>query len=229
MDYKQLTVYRRGKSGKGVSRKLRKQGFTPGILYGREVERPIPVYFNIMELKKALGSEHGENSVLDLKIEDGRGGTKSCLAMVQDYQFHPVKRSVIHVDFITINPEREVDVDVPVETEGKPIGVQRGGLLIEIFHELPIRCLPDRIPPKVKIDVSGLDIGQSIKVSELELPEGVRPLLPLDQAIVSITTVKEEKEGVAGEAEAVAEEVEVTPVEKKEEKEKEKVSAGDKK
>lgn len=224
MENPTLIIEKRERSGKGTSRKLRAQGLIPGVIYGREVAEPIKVAFDPKTLQKALEGEMRQNTVLNIEIAgEGKG---AFMAMVQDYQFHPSKRTILHVDFVTVSPDREVEVEVPIRATGKAAGVQKGGLLMEIYHELPIRCLPGKIPVELVVDVSPLDIGQSIKVADLTLPEGIKATLPPEQALVSITTVKEEKEVAVVEEEAeaaeAAEAAEEKPEAEGEKKEKEK-------
>jgi large subunit ribosomal protein L25 len=202
MENPTLIIEKRERSGKGTSRKLRAKGLVPGVIYGREVAEPIKVAFDPKTLQKALEGEMRQNTVLNIEIAgEGKG---AFMAMVQDYQFHPSKRTILHVDFITVSPDRDVEVEVPIRATGKAAGVQKGGLLMEICHDLPIRCLPGKIPVELVVDVSPLDIGQSIKVADLTLPEGIKATLPPEQALVSITTVKEEKEVAVVEEEAEA-------------------------
>jgi large subunit ribosomal protein L25 len=194
MEYQNLNIISRKATGKGGSRKLRTKGLVPGVIYGQDIGAPVQVSLSPKELRKALEGEHRRNTVLSVTI-DGEGGRK-LLAMLQDYQIHPSTRQLLHVDFISVSPEREVEVKVPVSITGKAPGIQKGGFLMEILHEIPLRCLPAAIPVSVTLDVSGLDIGQSLKMGDLTLPAGVAPILRAEQPIVSITTVKEEKEAV---------------------------------
>jgi large subunit ribosomal protein L25 len=194
MEFATLTLMKRDATGKGSSRTLRMSGLVPGIIYGREVPQPIKVALELKLLKKAIEGKYKRNTVLNIQIEGEKD--RNILAMLQDYQIHPSTRKVIHVDFITVDPGRELEIRVPLRTIGKAVGVTKGGLLMEILHEIPITCLPDKIPVEVELDVSRLDIGQSMKVSDLPLPEGARSVLPPEQPVVSVTTIKEEKEVV---------------------------------
>lgn len=227
MENSTLKISRRKKSGKGVSRRLRQEGLIPGVIYGREIEETISVSLELKALQEALGGQYRINTVLNMEVEGEKKG--GILAMVHDYQFHPTTRKVIHVDFISVSTDREVEIEVPIRATGKSVGVRKGGLLMEICHELPVTCLPGKIPVEIVIDVTELDIGESYKVSDLVLPECVTPMIPPRRAVVSVTTVKEEKEiaPVAAEEaeEAAEEEGEKKPgaeAEKKEKKEEEK-------
>ena len=223
MEHQTLTLMKRDKCGKGVSRRLREKDLIPGVIYGRELERTVLVTMGQRELKKALEGGHKRNTVLNVKFEGDSGD--GMLAMLHDYQYHPSTRMLLHVDFITVSLEREVEVKVPLRTEGKSVGVLKGGLLMEVYKNLPVCCLPEKIPIAITIKVEELDIGQSLKVKDLELPEGVQVLLANEQPVITVTTVKEEKEVAEvtpEEAEAAAaEEGEKVPEEGEEKKEKE--------
>ncbi|MFH1438832.1 MAG: 50S ribosomal protein L25 [Pseudomonadota bacterium] len=183
---------KRDKCGKGVSRRLRAKELIPGVIYGQELEETVLVTMGRRDLKKILESGHRRNTVLNVKFEGDSGD--GILAMLYDYQYHPSTRELLHADFITVNPEREVKVNVPLRTSGKSVGVLKGGLLMEVFKQIPVVCLPEKIPIAITVWVEELDIGQSLKVADLELPEGVQVLLADEQPVISVTTVKEEKE-----------------------------------
>jgi len=192
MEFPTLTVTERHRAGKGPSRRVRSSGLIPGVVYGRDVERPLMISVNLSQLRKAISGKHGRNTVIRIVL-DGKE-EKSLLAMLQDYQIHPATRKVLHMDFLTVDPNRPIEVKIPIAIVGKAAGVTRGGILMEIIHEIPMSCLPEKIPTEIQVDVSKLDIGQTLKVSDLQAPEGTKFAISGDQPIVSVTTVKEEKE-----------------------------------
>jgi large subunit ribosomal protein L25 len=203
MEFQKLTIEERSDRGKGPARRLRNRGLVPGVIYGREL-KSTAVAFDGKKLRKALANEYGLNSVLALQFGDGG---KQVLAMVQDHHTHAISRDLLHVDFITVDENRPVDVRIPVITTGKPKGEELGGRLLLVFREVPMRCLPAKIPLKVEVDVSELGIGHSIKAGQLKLAEGVKLVLDPLQTVVAV--VAPEAEPVAEEAAAVVEGVPV--------------------
>jgi len=203
MEFQKLEVEVRKETGKGPARRLRARGRVPGVLYGRELPCT-PIAVDQKKFRKALATPHGLNTVLDLELSEPAG--KHVLAMVQDHEVHPVSRELLHVDFCTVDPNREVDVRVPLVTTGKAEGEKEGGRLVLVFRQVPMRCLPAAIPVKVEVDVTALKIGQSIKAGQLTMPTGARLTLDPTQTMVAVVApeAEEEKkpEEVAGEAAA---------------------------
>ncbi len=195
MNTQTLQVEVRSKSGKGPARQLRMQGKIPAVLYGPGVDTT-KLTISPNEFVKALTTEMGRNVVFELPID----GT-SHLALVKDVQVHPVSRDPLHVDFYRVTTDLAVTANVPLRTKGRAAGVHKGGSLQAVFRELPVRCTPDKIPAVIEVDVTRLDIGDALKVSEVPLPEGVSILLPPDRRVI---TVSEARKAVAAEAEAGA-------------------------
>ncbi len=197
-----LSVMKREGVGKGVARKIRKQGAIPAILYGREME-PIPLTVSPLDLKKALSTEAGENTLLDLHIKEG-GEEITKMALLRDVQYDHLTSRPIHFDFQEILMKELITVKVPVEVIGKAPGILEGGILEEILREIDFECLPAAIPNVIKVDVSQLEIGDSIHIGDLTLPEGVTVLNDPDETIITILSpVMEEAKPAAVEAEAV--------------------------
>ncbi len=194
MEFVDLKVERRMGTGKGVARQLRQRDQIPAILYGDG--EPILLTADPKGLLRVLGTEAGENVILNLTIVDG--GEFSRKAMVKELQVDPVTGRPLHADFLVISMERPIEVDVPVEAVGVATGVKdKGGILDQILRELKVRCLPGAIPDKITLDVSALDIGDVIHVSDLPIPQGVELLTDLDQTVVTVVAPKVEVEEVA--------------------------------
>ena len=138
-------------AGKGGARRVRSEGSIPAIAYGRELEA-MSLSVAPKDILTVLASEHGQNSVLELSVE----GAKKLLVMIKEYSYHPLKRNLLHVDFVEVKLDRPVDVEIPLFTTGKAEGVTKGGLLRQVFRTLPVRCLPDRIPLKLEADATAL-------------------------------------------------------------------------
>lgn len=183
MEFVDLRVERRTGTGKGVARGLRRQGQIPAILYGEG--EPISLTADPKVLLRALGTEAGENVILNLTIVDGKDFTRK--AMVKEVQVDPVTGKPLHADFLAISMERPIEVEVPVEVAGVPEGVkEKGGILDQILREIRVRCLPVAIPDRIGLDVSSLDIGDVLHVSDLPIPEGVELLTDREQAVVMV-------------------------------------------
>lgn len=189
----QIKAATREETGKGAARSLRRDGKVPGIVYGHG-EESVAVAVDAGELMRLTHTVSIENTIVDLSIAGGDGGPYKVL--VREIQRHPFKQEFLHVDFFRVAMDEKIHVDVPVMLTGVPTGVKdRGGVLEHMLRDLEVYCLPGSIPEKVEIDVSHLDIGDSIHVSEIELPD-VEILTDLERSIVAVLapTVIEEPE-----------------------------------
>jgi large subunit ribosomal protein L25 len=182
-----LKAQNRTPAGKAEARRVRRQGLVPAVAYGRGLPTT-PIAVPPKEVASILKSERGQNTVVELEME-----SKKILAMIREYALHPVKREVVHVDFIEVKLDRPVDVHVPLYATGKPIGVTKGGVLRVVYRTVPVRCLPDRIPVKLEADATHLELGMHVSTKELKLPEGVSVLLPPDQTLVSVVAPEKEE------------------------------------
>ena len=179
MEIIKLSASRRLKAGSSPSNRLRRAGQVPAIAYGKDLA-PVKVAIQPKELIRVLESDHGKNSVVELDIE----GTEKLTVMVRDYAYHPISRALVHADFLQVKLDEAVEVQVPFRTTGKAKGLVLGGILQQIFRTIPVRCLPEKIPSMIEVDVSELDMGDSLKASQLPLPEGVAVLLSEEQTVV---------------------------------------------
>jgi large subunit ribosomal protein L25 len=191
MEFAKVNVDVRAAAKKGAARKVRSAGQVPGVLYGRKRE-PIAVTFNEKELVTSLDKEKRRNTVLKLTIRDG-GKSEEVTAMVRDAQINPLSRRLVHVDFLAVDLNAEVRVNVPLVLIGKAVGVTNGGNLHQSMHMVPVAAKPAAIPTKLEVDVSALDIGDALHASDLKLGEGVRVVLDAKEAIASVVAPKAEK------------------------------------
>ena len=191
MEFAKVNVDIRAAAKKGGARKVRSAGQVPGVLYGRQRE-PIAVTFNEKELMTSLDKEKRRNTVLKLTIRDA-GKSEEVTAMVRDAQINPISRRLVHVDFLAVDLDAEVQVTVPLVLIGKAVGVTNGGNLHQSMHMIPIAAKPAAIPTKLEVDVSVLDIGDALHVSDLKLGDGVRVALDAKEAIASVVAPKAEK------------------------------------
>ncbi len=191
MDFAKVNVEVRSGTGKGGSRKVRAAGKVPGVVYGLKVE-PITVTFNEKELLTSLDKEKRRNTVLELSIT-GDGKSEKVTAMLREAQINPLSRRLVHVDFLRVDLDTEVHVTVPLVLTGKAIGTTNGGNLHQSLHVIPVAAKPAAIPTKLEVDVTPLEIGDALHVSDLKLGEGVRALLDPRDAIASVVAPKAEK------------------------------------
>ena len=197
MEIGKLTVHRRSEVGKGISRRLRTQGLVPGTCYGAGLDEPVSISVDPKALQESLDPVKRQNTVLMLTIDQDEAGER--LAMLWDYQIHPRRREVTHVDLITIDPDQEIEVEVPVELTGKPAGAINGGQLNVARHQILIRAKPRAVPGRIKVDVSPLNIGDTLHVSDVAFPEGVEPAVAPELTIVTCVATESEVLVVGGE------------------------------
>ena len=211
-----ITVEKRGETGKGVARSLRRNYIIPAILYRGGDSLPIKIPKK--EITQFINTTSGEQVMVNLQFKDG----ENKLALMKDYQVDPTKRELLHVDFFEVLLTEKVKVSVHITTTGESIGVKRdGGQLQNPLREIEIECLPDKIPGHVKIDISGLEIGQSLHVGDLKLEEGIKVLTNHGEVIAKVIAPAVEAVAPAEEA-AAAPEVAEPEVIKKGKKEEEK-------
>ena len=184
-----LSGTRRESIGKGGARKARAAGHIPAVLYGHG-ETPVPVTIQAREFELALRGHKGGNPIVNLAVADGQ-----YTALIRDVQYHPVSHDILHLDFQHISLTESIEVKVSVHLTGLPLGVKDGGGILEtILRELDVRCLPTAIPPSISVDVSHLNIGDSVHVREVSVPD-VTILNDGDETIATVVppTVMEEK------------------------------------
>lgn len=186
----------RVQGGKGAARRVRNGGQIPVVAYGKQLAaQSLAVHPD--QLKQVLASERGRNSVVEVDV----AGQSKFMALLCDYQYHPVSRQFVHADLLQISLDQEVDVDVTLELTGKAAGIVLGGTLRQVFRTLPLRCLPENIPVKISHDVTALGLDGHVAVRDLELPAGVKVRLPPERTVVAIVKEKqapEEETAAAG-------------------------------
>lgn len=173
----------RDKSGKGAARAARRADQVPAVIYG-DKKAPLSINLELRELRRHLAATFYTH-VYDLKV-----GNDTHHVIPRDVQFHPVTDTPIHVDFLRVSDKTKINVMVPIEAVGadKCPGVKNGGLLNLVYHELEIKCVANAIPEHITVDVSGLNIGQSVHLDEIKLPAGAEVMLSDKRAtIISIS------------------------------------------
>src|SRR6266850_7103970 len=204
-------------TGKGVARKLRAGGRVPGVYYGRG-EDSIALTVALKDLHSVLDAADGSNVIVDLKLQGG--GARDMKALIREIQRDPVAGVILHLDLQHISLTERITVEVPIVLIGVPTGVKDGGGILEhLLREVEVECLPTDIPSKLEVDVSALQIGDSLHVSDITV-ERATILTDADRAIAAVVppTILEE---VKPAEEAVAAEPEVIGAKEKEEGEEE--------
>jgi large subunit ribosomal protein L25 len=190
-----LTAQRRTQVGRNAIKKIKASGMVPGVIYG-SAQEPVNLQINGRELLNLLSRASGENILVELEIVDG-GEKQNALAMIQEIQHHPLQREIMHVDFHAVSAHETVSAEVPIETVGEAIGVKvHGGLLEHILRYLEVECLPGNLPQVIQVDVTNLDIGQSLHVRELNLASGVEATTDGEQTVVAVVESRVEEEVV---------------------------------
>jgi large subunit ribosomal protein L25 len=208
---------KREETGKGVARTLRRNNMIPAVLY--RAGGSLPIKLPKKEITQFINTTAGEQIMVDLQFMDG----ESKLALVKDYQIDPTRRELLHADFFEVLLTEKVKVNVHIIPTGEPIGVKRdAGILQNLLRDIEIECLPDKIPGHIKIDISGLEIGQSFHVGDLQIEEGIKVLSDPGEVIVNIIAPLVEAAPVAEVAAPAVAEPEVVKKGKKEEEEEKK-------
>ena len=180
-----LNAEKREDKGKGAARRMRAEGRVPAVMYGKD-EEAMSLSVSAREAEQLFQAISVENTIVDVKIK----GTRSPVAtLVREVQVHPYRPQLVHIDFYRIRKDVAVEVDIPVHLEGVPEGVKsQGGVLEQIVHELPVKCLPEEMPEEFRIDVSGLEIGDAVHVSDVPVPEGVEVMIDRERTICTVVT-----------------------------------------
>ncbi|HAG52055.1 MAG: hypothetical protein A2X87_08590 [Deltaproteobacteria bacterium GWC2_42_51] len=217
MEQTELTAQYRTGLGKGVVKRMRKDGLIPCILYGPASKEATPLVIKALDLKKALSTESKSNVLVNLKIEGDK--KKNRTIMFRGFQRDPLKRDIIHIDLYELMMDHKITVDVPIHLTGKAQGVELGGILQHEARTLKVECLPNQIPDKIDVDVSHLAIGHSVHVKDLALPQGLKVIGDPNSTIALVSAPTAEVEvKTAEEAKAeIAKSFEVKEEEKKEE------------
>lgn len=222
-----LKADKRSETGKGGARGLRRTGFLPAVIYSDGNSTLVKI--NGKEMTRLMTSGAGEHALITLSIHEDNRETSQIPVLVKDYQLDPVSDELLHIDFLQVSLEENVNVTVPVVIIKEPIGVKLGGILEHHMREVEIECLPTQIPEKIEVDAGALEIGDVMHVSDLVPPAGIEITSDPGELVLLVSAPKvEEAPAEAVEAEAAEPELvkakgkEEAGEEPKEEKEKEK-------
>lgn len=184
-----LSAKKRTDLRRSVTKAYRASGQVPSILYGKNVEAT-PIVVDQVELLKTL-RDHGRNSLIQLSIE---GEQEKHQVIVHEYQTVPLRDDIIHADFFAVDMKSEIDADVPIRLVGESIGAQNGGVVSQLLHTITIRTLPLEIPDEITIDISQLNIGDSIQIKDMTGEYSKKIMNDPEETIVTILNVASEKE-----------------------------------
>jgi large subunit ribosomal protein L25 len=190
-------VTREGKFNKNAARRVRVAGKIPAVIYGAK-EPSIAVELDPKQILRILHSDSGHNTIFDVDVQ----GSARVKAMIVDWQYEPIKGSLLHIDLKRIAMDKVMIVEVPIQLEGIPVGVKaEGGILEQVLREVEIECLPADIPAHISLDVSGLKLHDVVRVSDLPHEGKFKFITDEDATVAHVTVIKEE---VAPEPDAVA-------------------------
>lgn len=174
-------------TGKSAARQLRREGRLPAVIYGKEMD-PQGLSLDLQETEYLFHRISVENTILDLEIE---GEKEPVQTLIREIQSYPDKPGLLHVDFLRIQKGVAVELEIPVSLDGVPVGVREsGGVLEQVINELRVKCIPSKIPEVVSLDVTGLGIGDSIHVYDIDLGEGVDILVDPERTVCSVQIPK---------------------------------------
>jgi large subunit ribosomal protein L25 len=183
-----VSAEKRTEKGKNVNRRLRVAGRIPGVVYGGK-SQPEAIAVSPKDISAVLRSASGENTLFDLDL----GGTRRKV-ILKEYQIEPIKGRLLHADFYEVALDKKLEVSVHIEVTGTPVGVKvQGGILDFVTRELEIECLPTEIPDKIVVDVSELELGKHIRVSDLKLSDKLTVLTEPDIVIVHVVAPRAEE------------------------------------
>jgi len=193
----------REKTGRGEARRMRRAGLMPAVIYGGD-KPELAITLDTMSTSKLLDKEAFYSSIVEINVKGSRGANK---ALVKDVQWHPVRDEAIHIDFFRVSSSDQVHMEVPVHVANAEtsVGVKKGGLVEIIRHSLELTCRADSIPDHIEVDITALDIGDSIHIEDVVLPDGVVAQHEVNFTVLTIAAPKVEKEEDEDEAAAEAE------------------------
>ena len=178
----ELEVFKRESLGKQANKKYRKDGFVPAVIYGKNKEN-LNILIDPIKLKKLLKNEAGENTIIEMKLD------KSDLkknVLLKDAHLDTLTSDPLHLDFYEITDGVDVKVSSPLLFEGKPEGVKNGGVIQTLSNEIKIKCLPTNIPNVIEINISDLNIGDTLRVNDIKPMDGIEILSNPESTIISI-------------------------------------------
>ena len=183
MELETIKVRTRVRRGKGGAREVRREGDVPGIIYGGESD-PVDVRIDLRQITHLVHGDLGEHALVQIEVEDNPEASSP--AQLKDIQHHPVRGTIVHADFQRIALDKPIEAIVPIVCVGRAAGVIEGGILDHQLREMTVKCLPLDVPAKFEVDVTPLELGQNLHVSDVTPPENVEILTPDRYAIATV-------------------------------------------
>lgn len=192
-----LKAEERSRTGSGVLKQMRREGYVPSVVYGGGTENK-NVKVHAKTLTDMLHHAASDSILVNLELE----GAGTQLAFLQDVQHNALSGEIVHVDFLAVSEKTEIHANLPLELTGEAKGVKAGGLLEQMLHTLEVRCLPKDLPEMITADVSHLEVSEVLHIGEMAFPEGVTPVLNSDVVVALVAKTRTAKSAEAGGAEA---------------------------
>lgn len=192
MELQTLTAKTREAGSKGETRRLRVQGFVPGVLYGGGSD-PVNIELEAKPFEILLHAKSGEHAVVQLVVTDRP--ELSTPALLKEVQHHPLRGQATHADLMRIRLDQRIETTVPVVVTGRPVGVIEGGVLDQQLRALAVECLAVEVPEQIVIDVTHLKLGESVHVRDLAVPENVTVLMDPDRPVAAVQAPRVLREG----------------------------------
>jgi len=195
-----LKATERARTGSGVLKQMRREGFVPSVIYGGGTDNK-NVKLNAKELKELLNHAASDSILVNLDIE----GSGTQLAFLQDVQHNAITGMILHVDFLAVDDKTQINANLPLELVGEAIGTTHGGFLDQMLHSLEISCSPKDLPESISADVTHLEIGEVLHIGDMTFPEGVAPVLNADVVVALVVKTRTAMSEGTEDEEAVAE------------------------
>ena len=180
-----LIVKKRNNQGTSSSRRMRSDGLLPGIIYGSDKESDI-VEMNLNQVEKILKNHSSDSVLIEVDLED----EGSVRVLLKEVQYHPVTSSILHVDLQRVVAGKPIQVDVAIELNGEPEGVKSGGIIDHKIHSLSVECLPKDMIESIPVDITNLEIGDSLTVSDITVTSKIKILTDENSQVISINAPK---------------------------------------
>lgn len=205
MEEIKLDVQIRNEKGRRRVKSIRANDFVPAVVYG-EKKDPTTIQVDRRKYEKIMRSHQGQSVVFHINVLEGDKKLRDYSAIVREEQVHPLSENLMHLDFQRISLKKELEVQIQVICVGEAIGVKRdGGSLDQPLHELDVVCLPTNIPEKIEVDVSELEIGDTIHVSDLKMPTAVRTNQDPETMVASVVPPMKDESEISAEGEGITE------------------------